>query len=102
MQWRLLSRNVKTNTEAWYAEEGDKVYVRQVPVSESPLHQLYKDNDLQREKNIRYGDGAVAARIDPFTMNILRTEGVADDPDAMKKFLNTPSNKHFRTTKGKI
>jgi len=100
--WQLLSRNQSTNTEVWFKEEGDNVKVHTCRISDSPAIALYKDNQKQKDKNIRYGDGAVAARIDPYTMNTLMLSGAAEDADYMKKFLNNGDNSHMRTTKGKI
>ena len=100
--WTLFSRNFTTNTEVWLREEGENMHVHHCPISESPIIALMKHNEKERDKEMRWGDGKVAASVDPFTMNKLMLEGRAHDPDAMKKWLNQPSNKHYRTMKGKI
>lgn len=100
--WKLFNRNERTNTEVWFKEEGDKVHVHHCAISDSPAIAVYKDNLKTKDNFRRHGDGAVAARIDAFTMNRLMIDGAAEDADYMKKFLNKPSNKHLRTTPGKI
>ena len=99
---KLNSRNYHTNTEVWVEEVGEYVHVHHCKISESPVIALMKHNQKERDKEARWGDGKVAASVDPFTMNKLILEGRANDPDDMKKWLNKPSNKHFRTMKGKI
>jgi len=100
--WKLFERNESTNTEVWFKEEDNNVHVHQCKISDSPALKLYQSNLEARDSFRRHGDQACAARIDPFTMNTLMISGAAKDPDYMKKYLNTPSNKHLRTTPGKI
>lgn len=50
----------------------------------------------------RYGDLRRVASIPMSLYFQLKAEGVADDPAAMKRWLNDPDNRFFRTSPGKV
>lgn len=50
----------------------------------------------------RYGDLRRVASIPMSLYFQLKAKGIADDPAAMKRWLNDPDNRFFRTSPGKV
>jgi|TARA_R110000787_G_scaffold179775_1_gene291821 hypothetical protein len=54
------------------------------------------------DKHAKYGEWSKVASI-PLTIYYdLKTRGILDDPKRMKKWLNSPDNRYFRTRGGQV
>jgi len=56
----------------------------------------------QTDKRTKWGDMARVASIPLSVYYDLKRRGIADDPKAMKKWLNDPDNRAFRTREGTV
>jgi hypothetical protein len=104
MEKRLFERNDALGiTEYWhYDEDTDTAHIEAVQDVEQILdvnRAAYNATD----ERARYGDGVhLVARIPLVVLQELRKQGIASDPAAMKKWLNDPENKYFRTRPGRV
>lgn len=63
---------------------------------------LVKQNRIDEEDHKSGGDLKFAARIPLAIWNDLQAKGIAQDPEALKKWLNDPENKAFRVWRGRL
>lgn len=89
--------------EKWhYDESTDTAIIESVQDVEQILdanRNAYNETD----ERARYKDGAhMVARIPLVVLQDLKKRGIADDPAAMRKWLNDPENKYFRTRPGRV
>lgn len=71
--------------------------------SEADVSAILDFNRRQNnDANRRFGEFTKVASIDPVTWARLKNEGIADDPKALKKWLNDPDNVYFRTHPGTL
>ena len=63
---------------------------------------IIKQNRVDEEDHKSGGDLKLAARIPLAVWNDLLAQGIAQDPDALKKWMNDPENRDFRVWRGRV
>lgn len=72
-------------------------------VAEQSVDTLLDFNRRQaNEANKRFGDWAKVASLPLTIFHDLRAKGILDDSKALKRWLNDPDNKYFRTHEGHL
>lgn len=69
---------------------------------EQDVTDIVKQNQIDEENHKNGGDLKFAARIPLAVWNHLQEVGIANDPVALKKWLNDPENRAFRVWKGRM
>lgn len=89
--------------EKWHYDEAtDTAHIESVQDVESVL-ELNRSEFNATDERARYRDGAhPVARIPLVVLQELRKQGIADDPARMRKWLNDPENRYFRTRPGVV
>ena len=101
-QWRLLDFDPVTRIAQWfwYDEDKDQFTIRTVQEVEDILAE---NRQLEAESNgVRFGDGKKIASIPLCELDRIMPAVVNKDEDYIKKFLNDPDNRKFRTFRGKV
>ena len=104
METRLFSRNDTFGiTEYWhYDEDKDTAHIEAVQDVEAVL-EANRNAFNATDERARYGDGVhLVARIPLVVLQELRKRGIDKDPAAMRKWLNDPENRYFRTRPGQV
>lgn len=99
---RLISTNPEMGTTSWfyYDDAEDKFTVEEVQDA-APIIEMNKTMTNLASDNWR-GDWHLVASIPLTVLEILRKQGILDDPKRMKKWLNDPDNRYFRTRGGRV
>lgn len=89
--------------EKWhYDDENDTATIETVQDAEGII-EANKAVYATVDERARYGDGVHhVARIPLAVLADLKKKGIADDPAAMKRWLNDPENKFFRVRPGRV
>ena len=99
MEKRLLASEPGYNQ--YWIQDGDKVHISTEANTDVDL--LLKINKEEANQFDGYkGDFHKVASIDPMTLAKLMTSGISSNPERMKKWLNDPDNRFYRTSKGKV
>ena len=61
-----------------------------------------KEQLKETDKHTKWGDWNKVASIPMVLYYDLKEKGIIDDPKALKKWLNDPDNKYFRTREGTV
>lgn len=61
-----------------------------------------KEQLKETDKHTKWGDWNKVASIPMVVYYDLKAKGILDDPVAIKKWLNDPENKYFRTREGNV
>ena len=61
-----------------------------------------KQEYAQTDERARWGEWSIVASIPMSIYFQLKAEGKLDDQEYMKKWLNSPDNKYFRTRSGQV
>jgi hypothetical protein len=103
MTKKLFDYDPITNTTKWWhydAASDTAVIESQVDVSP-----IIEDNRRQYnaiDENARWGEMSRVASIPMSVYFDLMKQGIVDDPKAMKKWLNDPANRYYRTRPGEV
>jgi len=100
---RLFDYDPETGTTKWWHYDADKDEATIETVFEvgdliEQNKRLYADTD----ERTRYGEWSRVASIPMALFYRLKNQGIIDDPAAMKRWLNDPDNKFFRTRPGRV
>ena len=100
---RLFDYDPETGTTKWWHYDADKDEATIETVFEvgdliEQNKKLYADTD----ERTRYGEWSRVASIPMALFYRLKNQGIIDDPAAMKRWLNDPDNKFFRTRPGRV
>jgi hypothetical protein len=96
---RILSHDADTQkSDIWHSQGDDAVVETQQDVTA-----IIEANkiDYNAQSGFR-GDFHHVARIPLFIYEELQRKGIADDPDALKRWLDDPANRMFRTHPGRL
>lgn len=100
---RLFDYDPETGTTKWWHYDADKDEATIETVFEvgdliEQNKKLYADTD----ERTRYGEWSRVASIPMALFYRLKNQGIIDDPAAMKRWLNDPDNRFFRTRPGRV
>ena len=102
-QWRLLSFDPVTRIAEWFwfDEDKDEYTIRTVQECEDILA---SNRSLEAESHgVAFGAGKKVASIPmDIAMKEVMPAFLAKDDDWVKKYLNDPDHKHFRTFRGTL
>lgn len=99
----LFDEDPITGTRTIFVPEGDDGDFTLVYQQE--IDDILDDNQEQRkerDRRSRWKDVNHVARIPNIVLWELRKKGILDDETEMKKWLNDPENKVFRTREGRV
>lgn len=100
---RLLSKNPDTGTSQYFVSDPMTGAFRLETVQNvTPYLEAAKASYNSIDERAKWGDMAHVARIPSALYWHLKKKGVADDPAAMKRWLNDPDNRFFRMRPGRV
>jgi len=99
---KLFSKDPVTGVTKWFHwDDTNDTFVIQTQQEVDNIIDANRMN-YNESANESWGDGKVVASI-PMTVYFdLMKKGIANDPKALKKWLNDPDNRYFRTRAGHI
>jgi hypothetical protein len=100
-QWQMLSYDPVTEKRTWFCEDEKTIVFK----TETLVDELVDENkaSFNESADKRWGDGKVVASIDlPTYYNKIVPAKQNGDDAWIKRFLNDPDNRAYRTFKGKI
>lgn len=103
MDKKLLSHDPETGiSKIFHAEDGDS-FVIQTQQSAEAIDSIIENNKQAfNDASGPWGNGKVVASIPLSVYWDLKRKGIADDDAAMKRWLNDPDNRLFRTRPGQV
>jgi len=100
---RLFDYDPTTGTTKWWHYDADK--------DEATIETVFEVGDLIEQnkasfnsvdERAKWGEWSKVASIPMQLFYRLKNQGIVDDPAAMKRWLNDPDNKLFRTRPGRV
>lgn len=103
MTKKLFDYDPITNTTKWWHYDASKdEAVIETVADITPVIEQNKAAYAKVDEKAKWGEWAHVAQIPMSVYWELKKKGIAEDPVAMKKWLNDPENKYFRTRPGKV
>lgn len=100
---RLFDYDQTTGTTKWWHYDADRDEAKIETVFEvGDLVERNKKEYAATDERARWGEWSKVASIPMALFYRLKQQGIIDDPAAMKKWLNSPENKFFRTRPGRV
>ena len=100
---RLISKNPDTGVEQWYVSDPMEGKFRLETVQTvTPYVEAAKRSFNNTDERARWGDWQKVATIPLSVLSDLKRRGIADEPAKMKRWLNDPDNRYFRTRPGRV
>lgn len=101
MQKRIFDTDPLTGiTRYWHVKDnGEFVIETQQKID---VDEANRKRRVETDKRTKWGDVARVASIPLSVYYDLKRRGITDDPKAMKKWLNDPDNRVFRTREGTV
>lgn len=101
MQKRIFDTDPLTGiTRYWHVKDnGEFVIETQQKID---VDEANRKRRVETSKHTKWGDVARVASIPLSVYYDLKRRGITDDPKAMKKWLNDPDNRVFRTREGTV
>ena len=99
---KVLSHDQLSGITRYWHDNQDGTYTVETDQDMSAIIEQNKKLANQTDKHSKYGEWSRVASIPLSVYYDLKAKGIVDDPKAMKKWLNDPDNKYFRTREGKI
>ena len=100
---RLFDYDPTTGTTKWWHYDADRDEAKIETVFEvGDLVERNKKEYAATDERARWGEWSKVASIPMALFYRLKQQGIVDDPAAMKKWLNSPENKFFRTRPGRV
>lgn len=100
---RLFDYDPLTGTTKWWHYDADRDEAKIETVFEvGDLVERNKKEYAATDERARWGEWSKVASIPMALFYRLKQQGIIDDPAAMKKWLNSPENKFFRTRPGRV
>jgi hypothetical protein len=100
---RLLSKDPDSGVSQWYVSDPTQGTFRLVTEQEvTPILEDSKAQYNNTDARAKWGEWAKVATIPLSILHDLKKKGVADDPAKMKRWLNDPDNRYFRTRPGRV
>jgi hypothetical protein len=100
---RILSKDPLSGVTQWYVS--DPLAGTFKFVTEQDCTPIVEDSKAQynnTDERARWGEWAKVATIPLTILHSLKKQGIADDPVRMKRWLNSPENRYFRTRPGRV
>ena len=102
MDKKLLSHDAATGISKIFHPDGDD-FVVQTQQSAAAIEDIIEANKRNfNDAEGSWGNGKIVASIPLSIYWDLKKKGIADDDAAMKRWLNDPSNRFFRTRPGQV
>ncbi|AJY05500.1 hypothetical protein SB768_08110 [Burkholderia sp. SIMBA_043] len=86
----------------WHYDEHTDTATIENRQNHDPVLERNKQRFNSIDERTRWGDFTKVASIPLVIYQDLKAKGIADDPSALKKWLNDPENVYFRTRPGKV
>ena len=102
MQRRIFDTDPLTGITRYWHVKGDGEFVIETQQQVSDIADANKRSFADTDTKAKYGDMAKVASIPLNVYYELKRQGIVDDPKAMKKWLNDPDNRVFRTRGGTV
>ena len=102
MQRRIFDTDPLTGTTRYWHVKDNGEFVIETKQQISGIAESNKRSFADTDTKARYGDMAKVASIPLNVYYELKRQGIVDDPKAMKKWLNDPDNRAFRTRGGTV
>jgi hypothetical protein len=83
-----------------YDPDDDSFVIHTQQESESEILEL--NAEIRKDNNGRFGELALIAHIPAIVMHQLHVEGILQDPDRRRRWLNDSNNRCFRVREGRI
>jgi len=99
---KILSHDADTGITKYFQDNLDGTYTIETDQDMSGILEANKNEYKETDKHTKYGEWSKVASIPLSIYYDLKAKGILDDPAAMKKWLNDPDNKYFRTRVGKV
>ena len=100
---RLFDYDPTTGTTKWWHYDADRDEAKIETVFEvGDLVERNKKEYAATDERARWGEWSKVASIPMALFYRLKQQGIIDDSAAMKKWLNSPENKFFRTRPGRV
>ena len=102
MQRRIFDTDPLTGTTRYWHVKDNGEFVIETKQQISGIAESNKRSFADTDRKAKYGDMAKVASIPLNVYYELKRQGIVDDPKAMKKWLNDPDNRAFRTRGGTV
>ena len=104
MDKKLLSNDPFTGvSKTFHADDNGNSFVIETGMAQPVLEQIIENNKTNyNDASGSWGNGKIVASIPIHIYWDLKKKGIADDQAAMKRWLNDPDNRYFRTRPGTI
>ena len=102
MQRRIFDTDPLTGITRYWHVKSDGEFVIETQQQVSGIAEANKRSFADTDTKAKYGDMAKVASIPLNVYYELKRKGIVDDPKAMKKWLNDPDNRVFRTRGGTV
>ena len=102
MQRRIFDTDPLTGITRYWHVKSDGEFVIETQQQVSDIAEANKRSFAGTDTKAKYGDMAKVASIPLNVYYELKRQGIVDDPKAMKKWLNDPDNRVFRTRGGTV
>lgn len=102
MQRRIFDTDPLTGITRYWHVKSDGEFVIETQQQVSGIAEANKRSFADTDTKAKYGDMAKVASIPLNVYYELKRQGIVDDPKAMKKWLNDPDNRVFRTRGGTV
>lgn len=102
MQRRVFDTDPLTGITRYWHVKSDGEFVIETQQQVSDIAEANKRSFADTDTKAKYGDMAKVASIPLNVYYELKRQGIVDDPKAMKKWLNDPDNRVFRTRGGTV
>ena len=100
---RLFDFDPETGTTKWWHYDAEKDEATIETVFEvGDLIEQNKKQYADTDERARYGEWSRVASIPMALFYRLKAKGIIDDQAAMKRWLNDPDNRFFRTRPGRV
>ena len=103
MSKKLFDYDPETGTTKWWHYDADKDEA--TIETEFQIGDLIEQNKAQfnsTDERAKWGEWSKVASIPMALFHRLKQQGIVDDPAAMKRWLNDPDNRLFRTRPGRV
>ena len=100
---RILSKNPETGITQWYVSDplaGTFKFVTEQDVT--PHLEASKAQYANTDERARWGEWQKVATIPLSVLTELKKRGITESQPKMKKWLNDPENRYFRTRPGRV
>ncbi len=98
---KIISQNPERGTTTYFHSDAEGIHIEKV----QDVTNIVEDSKAQfnnTDERARWGEWQKVATIPLSILYDLKAKGIADDPKAMKKWLNDPENRYFRTRPGVV